>query len=87
MNHIPYKGGGAALNDLLAHQVDVYFAATASALPMVKAGKLAPAGGDGGERIAALPDVPTVRRVRGSRATTSRSGTASSDRRDDRPMW
>ncbi len=60
MNHVPYKGGGAALNDLVGGQVDLYFAATASALPLVKAGKLRPLAVTGIRRIAALPDTPTV---------------------------
>jgi tripartite-type tricarboxylate transporter receptor subunit TctC len=60
INHIPYKGGGAALTDLVAHQVDLYFAATASALPMVKAGKLRPLAVTSAERIPALPNIPTV---------------------------
>lgn len=60
MNHVPYKGGGAALNDLLGGQVDLYFAATASALPLVKAGKLRPLAVTSARRIAALPDTPTV---------------------------
>jgi len=60
MNHVPYKGGGAALNDLLGGQVDLYFAATASALPLVKAGKLRPLAVTSAKRIAALPDTPTV---------------------------
>jgi tripartite-type tricarboxylate transporter receptor subunit TctC len=60
MNHIPYKGGGAALTDLVAHQVDLYFAATASALPLVKAGKLRALAVTTAKRIPALPDTPTV---------------------------
>jgi tripartite-type tricarboxylate transporter receptor subunit TctC len=60
MNHVPYKGGGAALNDLLAHHVDLYFAATASSVPMVKAGKLRAIAVTSAQRIAALPDVPTL---------------------------
>lgn len=60
INHIPYKGGGAALNDLLANQVDVYFAATASALPLVQTGKLQALAVTGNKRIPALPDVPTI---------------------------
>ena len=60
MNHVPYKGGGAALNDLMGGQVDLYFAATASALPLVKAGKLRPLAVTSARRIAALPDTPTV---------------------------
>jgi tripartite-type tricarboxylate transporter receptor subunit TctC len=60
MRHVPYKGGGAALTDLVAGQVDVYFAATASALPHVKAGKLRPLAVTTEERIPALPNVPTI---------------------------
>ncbi len=60
MNHVPYKGGGAALNDLVGGQVDLYFAATASALPLVKAGKLRALAVTSSKRIAALPDVPTI---------------------------
>ena len=60
MNHVPYKGGGAALNDLIGGQVDLYFAATASALPLVKAGKLRALAVTSAQRIAALPEVPTV---------------------------
>lgn len=60
MTHVPYKGGGAVLNDLMAGQVDVYFAATASALPLVKAGKLRPLAVTSAKRITALPDIPTV---------------------------
>ena len=60
MNHVPYKGGGAALADLVGGQVDLYFAATASALPLVKAGKLRALAVTGSKRIAALPDTPTI---------------------------
>ena len=60
INHVPYKGGGAALNDLLANQIDIYFAATASALPLVQTGKLQALGVTGNKRIPALPDVPTI---------------------------
>ncbi len=60
MTHVPYKGGGNAQTDLMAGQVDVYFASTASALPNVKAGRLRAIGVTTPDRIAALPDVPTV---------------------------
>jgi tripartite-type tricarboxylate transporter receptor subunit TctC len=60
INHVPYKGGGAALNDLLANQIDIYFAATASALPLVQTGKLQALAVTGNKRIPALPDVPTI---------------------------
>jgi tripartite-type tricarboxylate transporter receptor subunit TctC len=60
INHVPYKGGGAALNDLLANQIDIYFAATASALPLVQSGKLQALAVTGTKRIPALPDTPTI---------------------------
>jgi len=60
MSHVPYKGGGAALTDLVAGQVDLYFAATASAMPFVKSGKLRALAVTTEERIPALPDVPTI---------------------------
>jgi len=60
MNHIPYKGGGAALTDVMSGQVDSYFAATASAMPHVEAGRLRALAVTTTSRIASLPDVPTV---------------------------
>lgn len=60
MNHVPYKGGGAALTDLMANQIDVYFAATASSVPLVKTGRLKALAVTGASRIAALPEVPTI---------------------------
>ena len=60
MTHIPYKGGGQALVDLLANQVDLYFAATASALPHVRSGKINAVAVTTANRIPALPDVPTI---------------------------
>jgi tripartite-type tricarboxylate transporter receptor subunit TctC len=60
MTHVPYKGGGNAQNDLMAGQVQVYFAATASALPHVAAGRMNALAVTTSKRIAALPDTPTV---------------------------
>ena len=60
MNHIPYKGGGAALTDVISGQVDVYFAASASALPHVQSGRLRALAVTTAERIPTLPNVPTV---------------------------
>jgi tripartite-type tricarboxylate transporter receptor subunit TctC len=60
MTHVPYKGGGAALTDLVANQVDVYFGATASALPHVKSNRLRALAVTTPDRIAALPNVPTI---------------------------
>lgn len=60
MTHIPYKGGGNAQNDLMAGQVQLYFAATASALPHVASGKMKALAVTTANRIAALPNVPTI---------------------------
>jgi tripartite-type tricarboxylate transporter receptor subunit TctC len=60
MTHVPYKGGGAALTDVASSQVDVYFAATASSLPLVKAGRIKALAVTTPQRIAALPNVPTI---------------------------
>ncbi|SPC23883.1 tripartite tricarboxylate transporter substrate binding protein [Cupriavidus taiwanensis] len=60
LRHIPYKGGGAALNDVISKQVDLYFAASASALPLINAGKLKAYAVTSSERLPALPAVPTI---------------------------
>ena len=59
MVHIPYRGAGPAINDVLAGQVAVYFDQVASSLPYVKAGKLKALAVSWHERLAVLPDVPT----------------------------
>ncbi|NDZ18094.1 LacI family transcriptional regulator [Variovorax sp. WS11] len=58
--HIPYKGAGPALNDLLGGQTDIYFGTPPSVLPMVKAGKLRAIAVTSTKRIAILPDTPTI---------------------------
>ncbi|REE93780.1 Bug family tripartite tricarboxylate transporter substrate binding protein [Cupriavidus plantarum] len=58
--HVPYKGAGPAMTDLLGGQVDVYFASLTAALPMVKTGKLKALAVTSTERIPSLPDVPTL---------------------------
>lgn len=60
MTHIPYKGGAAAMTDLLSGQVDLYFAASATAMSQVKGGRVTALGVTSAERVPALPDVPTV---------------------------
>jgi tripartite-type tricarboxylate transporter receptor subunit TctC len=60
MTHIPYKGGGPAMNDLLAGQVQISFASPPSALPFIRAGRLKALGVSTDYRQAALPDVPTI---------------------------
>ena len=58
--HVPYKGFGPALTDLLAGQVSAAFATTLAALPQVRAGKLHALGISSARRSAAAPEVPTI---------------------------
>ena len=59
--HVPYKGGGPALLDTLAGQVDMSFPTLSAALPHIKSGTLRALGVTGKIRSAQLPDVPTLR--------------------------
>jgi tripartite-type tricarboxylate transporter receptor subunit TctC len=58
--HVPYRGAAPALNDLHAGQVQGMFTSTASAAPMVAAGKLRPLAVTTSNRSPLLPDVPTM---------------------------
>ena len=58
--HIPYKGGGQAIVDVLAGQVKVGMLGMAPSLPHIRAGKLKAIAVTGRERSSLLPDVPTV---------------------------
>ncbi len=58
--HVPYKGGGPAMSDLLGGQIPSVFASATTATPQVKAGKLRALGSTGAKRSAALPEVPTI---------------------------
>jgi tripartite-type tricarboxylate transporter receptor subunit TctC len=58
--HVPYKGGGPAMADLMASQVDIYFGGLSTALPHVKTGKLRALGQTGEKRSGAAPDIPTI---------------------------
>lgn len=58
--HIPYRGAGPALQDLLAGQVDFMFDGLGSAIPHIKAGKLVPLAVTSAQRSPALPEVPTL---------------------------
>lgn len=60
MTHVPYKGVGALVTDLIAGHINVAFADQASMMPHVKAGKLRLVATAGTHRIPELPDVPTV---------------------------
>lgn len=59
MVHIPYRGAGPAINDVLAGQVAVYFDQVASSLPHIKAGKLKALAVSWPGRLDVLPEVPT----------------------------
>jgi len=59
MVHIPYRGAGPAINDVVGGQVPVYFDQVASSLPHVKSGKLKALAVSWPERLDVLPDVPT----------------------------
>ncbi len=58
--HVPYKGGGPAVTDLIGGQVQVMFDTAASAMPHVKAGRLKALALAAPTRFADFPDVPTV---------------------------
>ncbi len=58
--HVPYKGGGPAMSDLLGGQIPSGFASAPSALPHIKAGKIRALATTGIRRSAFLPNVPTV---------------------------
>ncbi len=58
--HVPYKGGGPAIIDLVAGHVEIFVAVISTAVPQVKAGKARALAVTGTKRAAALPEVPTV---------------------------
>jgi tripartite-type tricarboxylate transporter receptor subunit TctC len=58
--HVPYKGGGPALNDVMGGQVPLFFANVASSLGHIQGGKLRPLAVTSVRRARALPDVPTM---------------------------
>jgi tripartite-type tricarboxylate transporter receptor subunit TctC len=58
--HVPYKGGGPAMQDVLAGHVKIMFSSLIQTTPFIKAGKLRPLGTGGTKRSPVLPDVPTI---------------------------
>lgn len=60
LTHIPYRGTGPAITDLLGGQVQVLFGSSAATVPHVRTGKLRALAVTGPERMGALPDLPTV---------------------------
>ena len=60
MVHVPYKGSGPAMADLVAGQVQVGFSSITAALPFIKDNRLRPLATTGSKRSPALPEVPTM---------------------------
>jgi tripartite-type tricarboxylate transporter receptor subunit TctC len=60
MVHVPYRGGGAGLTDLLGGQVQVMFVSTVSSIEHIKTGRLRALAVTAAMRSDALPDIPTV---------------------------
>ncbi len=65
LTHVPYKGAGPALNDLIGSHVEFYFSGFPAAAPHVKAGNLKMLALSSAKRSPAAPDVPTVAEVTG----------------------
>jgi tripartite-type tricarboxylate transporter receptor subunit TctC len=60
LNHVPYKGGGPAITDLLAGHVPAFMAVISTGVPHVRSGKARALAVTGANRAEALPDVPTM---------------------------
>ena len=60
MTHIPYKGGGPAMIDLVGGQVQLVFATAASAVPQIKGGRIKGIAVTTAKRSALMPNLPTI---------------------------
>ena len=60
MTHVPYKGGGPAMNDMMAGHVNILFASVLESVGQVKSGKLNALAVTTKTRSSTLPDVPTI---------------------------
>ena len=58
--HVPYKGGGPAMADVIAGHVKVMFSSLVQTTPFIQSGQLRALGVGGAKRNATLPDVPTI---------------------------
>jgi tripartite-type tricarboxylate transporter receptor subunit TctC len=60
LQHVPYKGGGPAMQDVVAGHVKVMFSSLVQTTPFIKSGQLRALGTGGSKRNPVLPDVPTI---------------------------
>jgi tripartite-type tricarboxylate transporter receptor subunit TctC len=60
MTHVPYRGGGPALNDVIAGQISLVFAPPQTGLPQAKAGRVRALAVTTRERLASEPDIPSI---------------------------
>ena len=60
MTHVPYKGTGPAITDVLGGQVQLIFGAMPAMVPQHKSGRLRGIGVTTGKRVPAIPDIPTI---------------------------
>src|SRR6266446_4514100 len=60
LNHVPYKGGGPALNDMVGGHIKFFFSNASSSTPFVKSGQLRALAHTGRGRLAGFPDLPPV---------------------------
>ncbi len=60
INHVPYRGGGLALTDVMAGQVPFFFSNGSSVVGLIKAGKVKAIAHTGKGRLASLPEIPPV---------------------------
>ncbi len=63
MVHIPYKGVGSLMTDLMAQRLDLFFSSASAAMPQIKGGKLRALAITTPKRMASLPQVPTIAEV------------------------
>ncbi len=60
LQHVPYRGGGQSVTDLVANQIQMVIGGMASFMPYIKSGRLHALAVTGAKRSAAAPDVPTI---------------------------
>jgi tripartite-type tricarboxylate transporter receptor subunit TctC len=58
--HVPYKGGGPAMTDVISGHVKIMFSSLVQTTPFIKSGQLRALGTGGAKRSSVLPDVPTI---------------------------